>query len=487
MKSIINLLLCVVIYNQSVYGKTTQKSKAAKNKTSIDNLSKSKVNVEKVNSLSGLTLTSGERTAPATSHALSLSDVYRSAYDTDSRMASAQNSLEASHLHFDADYAKTWGPTLSLTAGLVLGQKWVAPTSFGIVNGWTTSGGLTLTQPLFNYVQILQKDQSEYAISVEEVRNAVAQQDLMVRVTKAYLDVLKLQSSIEFKNTEIKAAGTHLEIVKEQVAVGLATQGDLSEAEAIVEGAKAQKSNLESLLTTAKGVLLQTWQISSNELKHLKSKILFKAPVPSDPQKWIDQAVLLNLNVQYNSGLQEIAEYDIEKAKAALNYPIVNLTAGCTVQGTADYPFGGDTQNINGCSGGVQVSMPLFDGGYTPAKSKELTAIKERIRNEVRTSQIFAGQASRQAFADINKELTNIQLYQKAVAGLTDALEGKRQNFLNGDRKSFEILTTLQNLNIYKQQLLTEKYDFIYNKVLLKQSVGLLTVVDLEEIDALLE
>lgn len=443
---------------------------------------------KKVTNLLNLSLQTDDKKPKASPHALTLSDAFKRAYETDSKIAAVGADYEASQHHFDADHAKAWGPQLGLTAGLVYGSKWITPSpAFPVVNGWTLSGGLSLVQPLFNYVQILQADQSEYAISVAEVRNAVAQQDLMVRVTKAYLDVLKLQNSIEYKTLEIEAAKTHLEIVKEQFDVGLATLVDVSEAEAIVSATEGQKASLESTLITAKGVLLQTWQIEAEELKHLKAKVKFEGPTPADPKKWIDQAVSLNLNVQYTNGLMEIAQYDIEKVKAALYYPTVNLTAGCSAQGTSPYPFGSNQTSTDTCSAGVTLNIPLFDGGYTPAKTKEATSIKERIRNDLRTAQIVAAQSARQSYADIQKELGNIALYQNSVDKMAEALLGKREQYIYGERKSFEILTTLQNLNLYKQQLLNEKYDLIYNMIVLKQSVGLLSVVDLESIDALLE
>lgn len=424
----------------------------------------------------------------STPRSLPISKVYQIAYENDSRLEASRIDVEASQYHFEADYSKAWGAQLGITAGMVYGAKWItpAPESAGI-NGWTLSGGLTLIQPLFNYVQIIQADQSQFATTVNEVRNAVAQQDLIVRVTKAYLDVLRVEELIKIKNDEIAATKTHLEIVKEQYDVGLATQVDLVEAQSKVAVAKAQKMDLESTLINNQGVLSQTWGIQGTELKRFKSRIKFQAPVPNDPEKWIDQALTLNLSVQYNNGLMEIAEYDVEKAKAALYSPTVNLVAGCSAQGTSPYPFGPNETSTDGCSAGVNVSIPLFDGGYTPARTKEMSAVKERIRNDVRTTQIFAAQSARIAFSSISKELANIELYQRSVNMAAEALQGKREQYLNGERTSFELLSTLQTLNQYKQQLIAEKYDFLYNKVLLKQAVGILSIVDLEEIDTLLE
>ncbi len=431
---------------------------------------------------------SDKKESPKSSpRALTISNVYQYAYETDSKMDASRSELEANQYHYQADFSKAWGPQLSVTAGMVYGAKWINPSNFPVYNGWTLSGGLALIQPLFNYVQIIQADQSQFAASVSEVRNAVAQQDLIVRVTKAYLDVLRIQELIKIKEDEIAATKTHLEIVEEQFKVGLSTQVDLDEAKSKVAVAKAQKMDLESALITNQGVLSQTWGIDAAELKRLKAKIIYQAPSPNVPQKWIDQAVTLNLSVQYNNGLMEIAQYDIEKAKAALYYPSINLTAGCNAQGTSPTPFGSNATSTDGCSVGVGLSIPLFDGGYTPAKSKELTSIKERIRNDVRTTQIVAAQSARLAFASITKELSNIDFYQKSVQMTAEALQGKREQYLNGERTSFEILSTLQTLNQYKQQLVAEKYDFILNKIILKQAVGILSVVDLEELDALLE
>lgn len=426
---------------------------------------------------------------PRTSPNLNLSKVYEIAYQSDSKIEAARADLEATYQHFEADMAKTWGPQLALTANLVYGHKSVTPTrpSYFIGNGWSDSVGFSLVQPVFNYPQIVQTNQSEFATSVSAMRNAIAQQDLILRVVKSYLDVLRYQDFIKIKDVEIVGTKEHLEIVKQQFEVGLASQIDVSEAESKVAVAEAQKRDFESNLIAAKGVFLQTWGIDAKELLPLKKEVTFQPPTPNDPEKWIDQATVFNLNVQLNNGLQEIAQYDIEKAKAALYYPSVNLTATCSNQGISNQgPFGTNYMTNNGCSTGLNVSMPLYDGGYTPAHSKEMVAIKERIRNDVRTAQIQAGQNARFSFAAIRKGLSNVKLYQKSVQTAADALQGKREQYVNGLRTSFEVLVTLQNLNTFRQQLVSEKYDLIYNKFLLKQAVGILSVVDLEELDALL-
>jgi TolC family type I secretion outer membrane protein len=419
---------------------------------------------------------------------LSLKEVYEQAYVSDSRMDSARSDLDASRHHYDAEYARAWGPQLSLTANLVYGDRSSSPSvsSFN-TNGWTHSGGITLFQPIFNYVQILQADQAQFTSSVSEVRNAIAQQDLIVRVVKTYLDILKTDESILIKQAEIEATKTHLEIVTEQFEVGLATQVDLDEAQSKVALAEAEKLEFQSSLVGNQGILSQTWGIDASELRHLKSKVKFEAPTPNDPQKWIDQALMLNLEVQYHQGVFEISRYDLQKARAALYYPTVNVVAGCSAQSTANNPFGNSNYSSNDCSAGLNISVPLFDGGYTPARTKEMEAIRERIRNDVRTSQITAAQSARLAFAALRKGITNINLYQRSSRSMSEALQGKREQYLNGQRNSFEILSTVQTLNSIKQNLISEKYDFLYNKIVLKQAVGILSVVDLQEIDALLE
>jgi outer membrane protein len=422
---------------------------------------------------------------------LSISDVYIAAYPVDSRIGAARNDLEATSHHADAEFARTWGPQLALTAGFMwrdsIGSPTPATQNFSQGSGTTGSVGITLNQPIFNYQQILQAQQSEYAVTVNGIRNAIAQQDLIVRVVKSYLDVLRLEYSIQLKNEEYNAAKQHLRYLQEQLKVDPSMIVPVREARGRIETIEGVIKSLETSLAVAKGVFRQTWRIdlNANQLKQLKRKVTFTPPHPSNPNEWVEQARASNLMVQYNQGLVELAKYPIENAKAALYRPIINGTFSYAHSHMAGSGYDIST---DGFTGGVNVTIPIFDGGYTRAKTREMISIQNRILDDLETAQITAAQFALEAIMNINNGLDAIRSYQKSADDADFVLRGKKELFQNGSgSSSFEVLAQVQIRNQAMQQLIDEKFKVLLNKATLLQATGILSLSDLEELDRLLE
>lgn len=422
---------------------------------------------------------------------LSISDVYIAAYPVDPRISAARNDLEAAEHHYDADFRRTWGPQIGLTASFLWRNSIGSPTPVtqGIPQGSGTTGsvGITLNQPIFNYQQILQKQQSKYNVTVNGVRNAIAQQDLIIRVVKAYLDVLRLEYSIQLKDEEYKAQKQHLRYLEEQLQVEPSMIVAVREARGRIETIEGVKRSLETNLAVAKGVFRQNWRIdlNSQQLKQLKKDVNFTPPFPSNPNDWIDQARSSNLLVQYNQGLVKLAEFDIKKVSAALYKPIIN--------GTFSYAHNqlngpGYDLATNGFAGGVTVTIPIFDGFYTQAKTKEMMSIQNRVINDLESAQITAQQSALESIMNINNGLQSIKDYQKSAKDADFVVRGKKEFFQNNlGSSSFEVLAAVQIRNQAMQQLIDEKFKVLLSKVILLQAVGTLTLNDLQDLDKLLQ
>ena len=76
------------------------------------------------------------------------------------------------------------------------------------VHAWTWT--LQLTQPLIRAQNVYAYKESESQVEQARAQYAQAEQDLILRVTQAYFDVLVAQESIEVADAQIKATGEHL-------------------------------------------------------------------------------------------------------------------------------------------------------------------------------------------------------------------------------------------------------------------------------------
>src|SRR5690606_13172669 len=77
---------------------------------------------------------------------------------------------------------------------------------------------LTLTQPIIDISRWRQLEQSHFHASAADVSQQLAYQDLILRVTQAYFDVLAAQDSLDVIHAQIRAAEQQLQAVEEPIA-----------------------------------------------------------------------------------------------------------------------------------------------------------------------------------------------------------------------------------------------------------------------------
>ena len=129
-------------------------------------------------------------------HALDLLEAVRMAGAIDPVVASAQAQLQASRERINQANALLL-PTVSATSndGInVVDNNWTAPPDRRRFD--SQSLNLIGTQPLFRPIYRETLAQSELSTKVYEAQLAAAKQDLILRVSQAYFDVLSAQDAL---------------------------------------------------------------------------------------------------------------------------------------------------------------------------------------------------------------------------------------------------------------------------------------------------
>ena len=114
--------------------------------------------------------------------AADLMQTYMEALANDPQYASARASLMAGQEKSTQGLAKLL-PNLSASGGY--GRNWFEGLNYN-ENKYT----IALTQPIFNWANYQNYETSKLQVSISEAQFAQAQQDLMMRVSQAYFDIL---------------------------------------------------------------------------------------------------------------------------------------------------------------------------------------------------------------------------------------------------------------------------------------------------------
>ena len=100
---------------------------------------------------------------------------------------------------------------------------------------------VSASQPLFRYQNLVLYDQSKQQVTQADYVLSSAQQDLIVRVTIAYFDILLAEFNIELAESQKKAVVEQLAQAKRNFEVGVATITDTNEAQAKYDAIVAQE------------------------------------------------------------------------------------------------------------------------------------------------------------------------------------------------------------------------------------------------------
>ena len=419
-------------------------------------------------------------------HALDLMQVYREALANDAPFASARAQLTAGQERSTQGRAGLL-PTIGI--GGSYNRSDLEATSAGLAtNRDFTSRGYTisLSQPLFRLANWEQYQQGKLSVAVSEAQFAQSQQDLIVRVSQAYFDVLASQDALASVQAQKTAITEQLASAKRNFEVGTATITDTHEAQARYDLAVAQEFAAQNDLEIKRTALQQIIGKPAGALATLRPGVKLSTPEPGIVDTWVQSAEQNNFGVVGQQLALEIAQREIKRNRAG-HYPTVDLVASRShnnQNGSATSPTGSVSDNN---AIGVQWSIPLFAGFAVDSRVREAIALEDKARSDLENARRVAAQGARQAFLGVNAGLAQVRALEAAEVSSTSALESNRLGYQVGVRINIDVLNAQQQLFSTRRDLSKARYDTIVNGLRLKAAAGTLKEDDLAQVNALLQ
>lgn len=247
--------------------------------------------------------------------AADLMQTYMEALANDPQYASARASLMAGQEKSTQGLAKLL-PNLSASGGY--GRNWFEGLNYN-ENKYT----IALTQPIFNWANYQNYETSKLQVSISEAQFAQAQQDLMMRVSQAYFDILAAEDVVTFAKAQKAAVAQQLELAKRSFQVGTTTITDTHEAQARYNLAEADEISALNDLEVKRTALEQIIGHPPGELDPLKKGVKLSAPEPNVMTSWVSSAENQNYQVVQYRLSREVAKRNI-KATQAGHMPTVD-------------------------------------------------------------------------------------------------------------------------------------------------------------------
>jgi outer membrane protein len=434
------------------------------------------------------------------SQAQSLSDIYDMARGYDATYQSAKAQYDANLAKADQGKAQLL-PTVGLSAGATRSQRTQNPevqasstTTASNFSYTTQTAGINATQPLYRPANLATYRQSQKGLELAEAALNQAEQDLIVRVSQAYFDVLSAQDTLAFVQAQKASVAEQLVRAKRNFEVGTTPITDTRVAQANFDQVSAQEIAADNDLRV-KTVALELL-VGKAGLKPLRIQSGATLP-PVDGQgvdAWIAQSEQAHPAIQQARANLDVAKLETEKALAG-HKPTVDLTLGYNSQknftgattgalSTAIAPSGINQVNI--ASAGISFNLPLYAGTATQNRLRETTALEEKARLDLEGAQRQVAQATRTAYLGLQSGLGLVKAYEAAEASGQLALDANKLGYQVGVNINIDVLTSQSQLFQTKRDLAKARYDVLVGQLKLRQAAGVLKADDLQTVNRLL-
>ena len=405
--------------------------------------------------------------APA-AWSMDLLDTWRAAAAHDPEYAAAQSS-RAAGAALAREASALWRPTVGLEAGIgwassenaTRGAQFAAP-SFGtssgvsfdtsITHGTSTRYALVLRQPLYNRERDAQAQQLRSGADVAQAGWRDAQQALIVRSAEHYLDVALAEQQVRLLREQEAAVARARTEAEDRFRIGDQPVTAVHEATARAEGLVAQRLAAESDL----------------ELKRAQFADFTGEPAPGgfllpgtpagtaagDLAAWLARAEADNPQLQQARAKLASAGQEARKTAAVVS-PTLDLVAQASrdrLSGHGD--FGDASQSMTQRAIGVQLSVPLYTGGWRSAKHDESVAQAEAARAGLELARQRIAQQVRAAWLELSVGERRVAALQAGWTASLARLDATRTGVQAGDRTTLDLLNAQNDAAAAELQLL---------------------------------
>ncbi|WP_081996657.1 TolC family outer membrane protein [Luteibacter sp. 9133] len=432
---------------------------------------------------------------PAVAGAEDLLDIYREAVANDPVLAGA----DARRLVVAEGVPQARSALLpQLSAGLELQQFHPGYAGVESGNGGTsseTTGGhsrqrdltFQLDQTVVDLAKFSRERQAKLTAESQDATYEGELQDLYVRATTAYFNVLIEQDQVEVFQSYEDAYKQQYDQAVIKFANGLAPQADLSQSKAYYLYIKSSRVDAESALKDARRALQQLTGKAPGTLKSLREDLPMETPTPNTAEAWVEEAMRQNPNVLAASRLVTADEHSISAARSG-HLPTLNFSVGYdkagawsnTVRGGAGYGPGSTTV-------GLVLAVPLFSGGLTQSQVRQAIHQRDADQDDLESLRRQTARDATNYFNLITAGIGQVSDARDAVKSANDALASMRAGYDIGTQSLTNVVVAIAQLANIRTQYTALRHQFILNKLLLKRSVGAAELKDIEEINRLLQ
>ena len=373
--------------------------------------------------------------------AQTLAESLASAYAGDPRLLAERAALRA----VDEGVARAqsgWRPTITLNGSVAkrIQTNTLESGASSTSSNVPASAGLSLSQPLWRGgVTRAETMAAENRVLASRANLVDVEQRVLLDAAIAYVTVVRDQSVIGLSINNEQVLQRQLQATRDRFEVGEVTRTDVSQAEARLADASAERIRAEGNLEISRADFQRGVGRLPGELSFPAIEALLA--LPSTGQEAMGLAAQRNPGIVRAGFLERAALHDISAAGAAL-LPTVTLD-GLLQRSWNPNSFFSETDTVQITA---NVRVPLYQSGAEYARIRELRQIAVQRRRQLDDARRAVREASQQSWEALKTARAAIIALEASVEANEIALEGVRQEAEVGARTVLDVLDAEQEL-----------------------------------------
>ncbi len=329
------------------------------------------------------------------------------------------------------------------------------------------SADIQVTQPIYrggsNPAAVAQAENEVLAARAALLNT---EQQVFLQVGSAYMNVVRDQAVVELNKNNETVLGRQLQATRDRFQVGEVTRTDVSQAEARLASAEADRRQAEGNLASSRA---DFEEVVDEPPGFLEQPTDFSG-LPANRTQAIKMGAMSNPQV-----IQAIFNHLAATKNVSLVYG--ELLPRADLVGRAGYNYESSSPDSKSASAEalVQVTVPLYQGGSVRSRVRQAKQVASQRLIEIEQARRAAIQGATTGWEQLVATRARMKALQAEVRAQEIALEGVKQEALVGTRTVLDELNAEQELLDARVGFVEAQRDEVIAALTLGAAVGLLS------------
>ncbi|MFO1260309.1 MAG: TolC family outer membrane protein [Sphingomonadaceae bacterium] len=265
---------------------------------------------------------------------------------------------------------------------------------------------------------------------------------VFAQVVAAYLDVIADSAVVTFNLQNVHSLEVNLQASTDRFKVGDLTRTDVAQSDTRLALARASLESAQAQLISSKEKYIA---LVGSEPVDLQPPPALPG-LPASPESAVEVALKDNPDILAAKSTRDAAHYQVNAAKGQIAPRLSGFVRGSYTDYLDSKTFGAPTPTSKSATAGVQLTVPIYQGGRPGAATRQAVARESQaIEQSVGTERSVIAQ-TRSAYASWQASLQTIASTRKAVDSGSLSLEGVQAENKAGTRTILDILDSQRDL-----------------------------------------